>query len=145
MYDRNAHHRSELAKAESTLQALEEKLQHIRSMLAERTAERGELEARHHSLNVTGDINKLMSLKSHSIGLDKTIAELKASEAECVQRIESSRRYLYTLYVRLERLRQEAAALSRKASKPDQFPNISEEEMATLRRVKLQIQAIEGE
>ena len=145
MHDRNAHSRSELAKAESTLQALEEKLQHIRSLLAERKAERGDIEGRPQLLNATGDINKLMTLKSHSIALDKVIAELKASEAECEQRIESARRYLYTLYVRLERLRQEAATLTFKASKPGQSQNISAEELTTLRRVKLQIQAIEGE
>src|ERR1051325_2518029 len=109
MQDRKAHSRSELAKAESTLQALEEKLQHTRSLLAERKAELGDLDARPQMLNATGDINKLMTLKSHSITLDKAIAELSAAEAECAQRIESSRRYLYTLYVRLERLRQEAA------------------------------------
>ena len=145
MRDRNAHSRSELAKAESTLQALEEKLQHIRSMLAERKAERGDIEAQPQLLNATGDFNKLMTLKRHSIGLDKLIAELSASEAECAQRIESSRRYLYTLYVRLERLRQEAATLTRKVSKSGQLQNISAEELITLRRVKLQIQAIEGE
>lgn len=145
MHDRNAHSRSELAKAESTLQALEEKLQHIRSLLAERKAERGDIEGQPQMLNATGDINKLMTLKSHSIALDKTIAELKASEAECEQRIESSRRYLYTLYVRLERLRQEAASLSRKVSKSGKLQSISAEEQTTLRRVKLQIQAIEGE
>jgi uncharacterized coiled-coil protein SlyX len=145
MQDRNAHSRSELAKAESTLRALEEKLQHIRSVLAERRAERSDIESRPQSLNATGDINKLMTLKSHSIALDKAIAELVASEAECAQRIESSRRYLYTLYVRLERLRQEAATLTREASKPGQSQNISAEDMTALRRVKLQIQAIEGE
>jgi len=145
MQDRKAQSRSELAKAESTLQALEEKLQHIRSLLAERKAERGDLEARPQLLNATGDINKLMTLKSHSIALDKVIAELSASEAKCAQRIESSRRYLYTLYVRLERLRQEAAKLSRKVSKSGHLQNISAEELTTLRRVKLQIQAIEGE
>ncbi|HEX8186254.1 MAG TPA: hypothetical protein VF747_15930 [Blastocatellia bacterium] len=134
-----------MAKAESTLRALEEKLQHIRSVLAERRAERSDIESRPQSLNATGDINKLMTLKSHSIALDKAIAELVASEAECAQRIESSRRYLYTLYVRLERLRQEAATLTREASKPGQSQNISAEDMTALRRVKLQIQAIEGE
>lgn len=145
MQDRKAQSRSELAKAESTLQALEEKLQHIRSSLAERKAERGDIEARPQMLNATGDINRLMSLKSHSIALDKVIAELSAAEAECAQRIESSRRYLYTLYVRLERLRQEAAKLSHRVSKSGKLQNISAEEMTTLRRVKLQIQAIEGE
>ena len=145
MQDRNAHNRGELANAESALRASEEKLEHIQSMLAERKAEQRELEGRPQSLEATGDINKLMKLKSHSIALDKNIAELSASEAECAQRIESSRRYLYTLYVRLERLRQEAATLTLKASKPDQPQNVSAEEMAALRRVKLQIQAIEGE
>ena len=145
MQDRRAHSRSELAKAESTLQALEEKLQHIRSLLAERKAERGDIEGRPQLLNATGDINKLMSLKSHSIALDKIIAELSTAEAECEQRIESSRRYLYTLYVRLERLRQEAASLSPKVSRSGKLQSISTEEQTTLRRVKLQIQAIEGE
>jgi chromosome segregation ATPase len=144
MHDRNAHNRGELANAESTLRALEEKLAHIQSLLKERKAELGELDARPQSLAATGDINKLMTLKSHSITLDKTIAELTASEAECAQRIGSARRYLYTLYVRLERLRQEAATLTREASKLDQSQNISAEELTSLRRVKLQIEAIAG-
>lgn len=144
MYDKNSHNKGELAKAESTLRALEEKLEHIQSMLAERKAELSELESRPQSLAATGDINKLMTLKSHSIALDKTIAELSASEAECAQRIESARRYLYTLYVRLERLRQEAATLTRAASNLDQSRKVSIEELTTLRRVKLQIEAIAG-
>jgi uncharacterized coiled-coil protein SlyX len=144
MQDRNAHNRGELAKAESTLRALEEKLEHIQSMLAERKAEQGELEGRPQSLEATGDINKLMKLKSQSIALDKTISELSASEAECAGRIESARRYLYTLYVRLERLRQEAATLTRDASKLEQSQQIPVEELTTLRRVKLQIEAITG-
>lgn len=126
------------------MRALEEKHEHIQSLLKERKAELGELEARPQLLEATGDINKLMALKSHSIALDKTIAELVASEAECAQRIESARRYLYTLYVRLERLRQEAATLTREASKLDHSQKISVEELTSLRRVKLQIEAIAG-
>jgi chromosome segregation ATPase len=144
MHDRHAHNRGELANAESNLRALEEKLEHIQSLLRERKAERSELESRPQSLAATGDINKLMALKSHSISLDKTIAELVASEAECARRIESARRYLYTLYVRLERLRQEAATLTREASKLDHSRKISGEELTSLRRVKLQIEAIAG-
>jgi chromosome segregation ATPase len=144
MQDRNAHNRGELANAESALRALEEKHEHIQSMLAERKAEQRELEGRPQSLEATGDINKLMKLKSQSIALDKIIAELSASEAECAQRIESARRYLYTLYVRLERLRQEAATLTREASKLDQSQKIPVEELTSLRRVKLQIEAIAG-
>jgi chromosome segregation ATPase len=144
MHDRNANNRGELANAESTLRALEEKLAHIQSSLRERKAELSEIEDRPHLLAATGDINKLMTLKSHSIGLDKTIADLIAAEAECARRIESARRYLYTLYVRLERLRQEAATLTREASNLDQSQKIQSEELTSLRRVKLQIEAIAG-
>ena len=55
--------------------------------------------------------------------------------------IESARRYLYTLYVKLERLRQEAAAF---AVRSYAGPALPPEEQANLRRLHLQIQAITG-
>jgi chromosome segregation ATPase len=142
--NKNGMNRSELSKAEARLQELEAKLQHIRSILNERKAERLALETKPQILSATGDINKLMTLKSRSIALDKSIAELMASESECAERIESARRYLYTLYVRLEKLRQEAANLTASLSS-NRLPQEALPEIQTsLRRVKVQIEAIAG-
>ena len=143
MHD-NGINRSELAKAESTLQELEAKHQHISALLAERKAERQQYETQAQTIKSTGDINKLMLLQSRAFALTKAIADLAASESECAQRIESARRYLYTLYIRLEKLRQEAALLAEKSSSNGQGQNLLPEEQTSLRRLRLQIQAITG-
>src|SRR5215212_3112839 len=96
----NGHHNSQIAKAESALQELEAKVQHTRALLEERKAERLEIETQVMRIKSTGDINDIMMLQSHTFAMDKAIADLKASESECSQRIESARRYLYTLYVK---------------------------------------------
>jgi flagellar biosynthesis chaperone FliJ len=140
----NGHNRSQLAKAESALQELEAKLEHTKALLAERKAERLEIEAQVKNIKSTGDINKMVILQPRMFALDKTIADLKNSESDCLQRIESSRRYLYTLYVKLEKLRQEAATLADKSSLHDQEHNLLPDEQASLRRLRLQIQAITG-
>jgi hypothetical protein len=140
----NGHNRSQLAKAESALLELEAKLEHTRALLAERKAERLKTETQVKTINSTGDINDMMMLQSRTFALDKTIADLKHSESDCLQRIESSRRYLYTLYVKLEKLRQEAATLTDRTSLQDQGQNLLPDEQANLRRLRLQIQAITG-
>jgi flagellar biosynthesis chaperone FliJ len=138
----NGFNRSQIAKAESTLQDLEIKLQHTKALLAERKAERLRIETQVQTIKSTGDINKMIALQSHAIALDKTIVELVSSESECANRIESARRYLYTLYVKLEKLRQEAATLSERYSPFGQ--TAKPEEQAALARLRLQIQAITG-
>ncbi len=140
----NGHNRSQLANAESALQELEAKLGHTRALLAERKAERLKIETQVKTINSTGDINDMVMLQSHTFALDKIIADLKTSESDCLQRIESSRRYLYTLYVKLEKLRQEAATLADKSSVYGQEHNLLPDEQASLRRLRLQIQAITG-
>ncbi|HKS42828.1 MAG TPA: hypothetical protein VJX74_19610 [Blastocatellia bacterium] len=133
-----------MAKAESALQEMEAKLEHTKALLAERKAERIEIETQVKNIKSTGDINKMVILQPRMFALDKIIADLKNSESDCLQRIESSRRYLYTLYVKLEKLRQEAATLADKSSLHDQEHNLLPDEQASLRRLRLQIQAITG-
>jgi uncharacterized coiled-coil DUF342 family protein len=140
----NGHNNSQLAKAESALRELEAKLQHTRALLEERKAQRLEIETQVTTIKSTGDINDMMMLQSRTLAMDKAIADLKASESECAQRIESSRRYLYTLYVKLEKLRQEAATLAGKSSLPNQEQTLLPDEQSSLRRLRLQIQAITG-
>src|SRR5437867_2531719 len=98
--------RGELAKAQLILEEAEAKLERLHALLAERRTQRVEVEANIQGVAPTGDMDKLVTLQSRAVLLEKTIGELGASEAECAQRVESARRYLYTLYVRLEKLRQ---------------------------------------
>jgi chromosome segregation ATPase len=140
----NGHSNSQLAKAESALRELEAKLQHTRALLEERKAQRLVIETQVTTIKSTGDINDMMMLQSRTLAMDKAIADLKTSESECAARIESARRYLYTLYVKLEKLRQEASMLASKSSAPNQEQNLLPDEQASLRRLRLQIQAITG-
>ena len=140
----NGNNRSELAKAESTLQDLEAKHEHTKTLLAERKAERLQLESQVQTIKSTGDINKMIALQSRVIALDKTILDLRYAESDCAGRIEAARRYLYTLYVRLEKLRQEAATLAEKSSVIERGQKPLPEEQAALARLRLQIRAITG-
>jgi chromosome segregation ATPase len=140
MLPRNSHN-NQLAKAEATLQELEAKLEHTRAILAERQRERQQMQAMERRLRDTGDINKLVKLQSRLYSADKAIQELKNNEADTERQIESARRYLYTLYVKVERLRQEAAAFTYKSLGEQQ---LLPEELSNLRRLQLQIQAITG-
>ena len=144
MADSSTNNRSELATAESTLQGLETKLEQITALLRERRAERREMDVQIQAAAAAGEIDKLMSLQNRTVSLDKTIDEMIASEAECSQRIESARRYLYTLYVRLERLRQEAAEISMRISFIEGSHTLRLEDQTSLTRVKMQIAAITG-
>src|ERR1044072_744811 len=130
----NGHNKSQLANAESALQELEAKLGHTRALLAERKAERLDIETQVKNIKSTGDINKMMILQPRMFALDKTIADLKTSESDCLQRIESSRRYLYTLYVKLEKLRQEAAMPTDGSSFHGHEHNLLPDEQTSLRR-----------
>jgi hypothetical protein len=73
------------------------------------------------------------------------IAELSAAEDETTQRVESARRYLYTLYVRLERLRQEFSGLMRMLAAVDQGESVPADVQTSLGRIKIQLKAITGE
>lgn len=144
MADAGTHNRSELAKAESTLQGLETKFEQLSALLRERRSQRRDMDVQIQAAAAAGEIDKLMLLQSRTVSLDKAIDEMAASEAECAQRIESARRYLYTLYVRLERLRQEAAELSMRISYIEDSQALRLEDQTSLTRVRMQIQAITG-
>ncbi|HSE98052.1 MAG TPA: hypothetical protein VLD57_07245 [Blastocatellia bacterium] len=144
MAESSTNNRSELAKAESTLQGLETKLEQISVLLRERRAQRRDIDAQVQAAAAAGEIDKLMALQSRTVSLDKAIDELVASEAECAARIESARRYLYTLYIRLERLRQEASELAMRITLFEESQAAKVEERTSLTRVKMQIAAITG-
>jgi len=145
MLERTAANRGELAKAQLTLQEAEAKLERVVALLTERTSERLKLADLIRDTAATGDMDKLIALQSRAGLVDKTIAELRANEAECARRVESSRRYLYTLYVRLEKLRQEFSLLMRRLASLDQGENIPMEVQTNIGRVKIQLKAITGE
>ncbi len=141
MLPRNSHHNSQLAKAEATLQEMEAKLLQTRAVLEDRQSERQQMQAVERKIRDTGDINKLVKLQSRVFAMDKAIQELKGREADAERQVEAARRYLFTLYVKLERLRQEEAAFAVRSHSELRLPP---EEQANLRRLQLQIQAITG-
>lgn len=145
MLERNAPNRGELAKAQLTLQEAETKLERIVALLAERRQERHDLGTHIQEVAATGDMDRLVDLQNRAVAVDKMIAELSAAEEECTQRVESARRYLYTLYVRLERLRQEFSGLMRTMADVDQGGNVPADVQTSLGRIKIQLKAITGE
>jgi len=146
MLDRNGPNRGELAKAQLTLQEAEEKLDRIQNLLSERKVERQDLEGYIiRETAATGDMDKLVELQKRAVMVDKTIAELQAGETECTQRVDSARRYLYTLYVRLEKLRQEFSGLMRSLASIEQGESVPAEVQTSLGRIKIQLKAITGE
>jgi serine phosphatase RsbU (regulator of sigma subunit) len=141
MLPRTSHHKSQLAQAEAALQEMEAKLQQTRAVLDDRKREHRQLQAMEQKLRDTGDINKLVKFQARAFAMDKAVQELKVREVEAARQVEAARRYLYTLYVKLERLRQEAAAFTvRSHTESALLP----EEQANLRRLQLQIQALTG-
>ncbi len=145
MPERVGQNHGELAKAQSTLQELETKLDHLRGLLAERRAERHDVEKLNQEIAATGDMDKLVAVQSRVVLIEKDIAELLGAEADCGQRIESARRYLYALYVRLERLRQEYSGLMRRVASSDQVEGVPADVLTNLGRIKIQLKAITGE
>ena len=145
MFERTVPNRGELAKAQLTLQESEAKLERIVALLAERRSERLELEAEIQDTAANGDMDKLVDLQNRAGVVEKTIAELRTAEAECARRVEAARRYLYTLYVRLEKLRQEFSGLMRKLAAIDQGESIPAEVQTSIGRIKIQLKAITGE
>jgi len=145
MNERVGQNHGELAKAQSTLQELERKLDHVRGLLAERRVERHDAEKLNQEIAATGDMDKLVAVQSR-VGLaEKAIAELLGAEADCAQRIESARRYLYAVYVRLERLRQEYSGLMRRIASSDRVEGVPSDVLTNLGRIKIQLKAITGE
>jgi len=145
MFERTGPNRGELVKAQLTLQESEAKLERLVALLAERRAERLDLETHIQEAAATGDMDKLVDLQNRAGVVEKTIAELRAAEAECARRVESARRYLYTLYVRLEKLRQEFSGLMRRLAAIDQGESLPAEVQTSLGRIKIQLKAITGE
>ena len=135
---------SELTRAESSLKEMEARLERTRSMLEEHRANRFEIEGQRHILERTGDINRLMAVKQRSLALDKSIKELRRSEAESLERIESAKRYVVGLRERLDRLREEATSLSQKLEADEVPPEVLPQVQTTLRRVKMQIEMLAG-
>lgn len=135
---------SELNRAEATLKELEARLERTRGILEEQRADRFEIEGQRHTLEKTGDINRLMEIKQRSLALDKSIKDLCRSEAETLERIESAKRYLIGLRERLSRLRQEANSLSEKLQADEVPQEVRPQVQTTLRRVKMQIEMLAG-
>ncbi|HSO76839.1 MAG TPA: hypothetical protein VLU47_18580 [Blastocatellia bacterium] len=135
---------SELTRAESTLKEMEARLERTRAMLEEQRSNRFEIEGQRHTLERTGDINRLMEIKQRSLALDKSIKELRRSEAESLERIESAKRYVLALRERLSRLRQEASSLSEKLEADEVPLEVRPQVQTTLRRVKMQIEMLAG-
>lgn len=134
----------ELIIAESMLMKSEKELQEIRRLLEERRSELHDLDSDPHRMDQSGDINRLLGMKLRSVELQKSINDLAAAEAESVERVESARRNLYSLYIRLERLRQEAATLNAKLSLDDLSEDNRQQERRNLMRLRVQIEAIAG-
>lgn len=139
------HIRSELERAETTLKEMEAKFEDLRCLMEERKAEKAEIENKRHTLEATGDINKLMTLKRRSISLDKLIGDLTVSEHDCLQRIESAKRYLEGLQARLNKLSQEASDLSEKISRGEVPSELLPQIKSSLKRVQMQIESLTGE
>lgn len=134
-----------MAKAQLTLQESEEKLQRIVTLLAERMVERQALENEIRETAATGDMDMVINLQSRFNLVEKTITELRTTEAECSGRVESSRRYLYKLYVRLEKLRQEFSLLMRRLASMEQGESVPLDVKSNIGRIKIQLKAITGE
>jgi predicted nuclease with TOPRIM domain len=140
----NGRNAGEIAKARGMLEAQQTKLQQIRSAMQETKSEMLELDLRHHNLQATGDINKMMAIKSRSIALNKSVSGLTASEAECRQRVESMERYVETLNKKLEGLRHEASRLAEEIGVDGVAPDVKAKLHSLASRIKMQIEALEG-
>jgi|HubBroStandDraft_6_1064221.scaffolds.fasta_scaffold133311_2 hypothetical protein len=139
------HNQSEIAKAIVMLQALRAKMEQIRSTKAEQMAEMHELDRRHHTLEATGDINRMIAVKSRAVALKKSVAVLAASEIECAGRIKSVERYLETLNRRLEGLRREATSVAEKLTDQGLAGEVVAGLQTASRRIKMQIDALAGQ
>jgi chromosome segregation ATPase len=139
------HNQSEIAKAEVMLQGLKAKLNQIRAHKAEQTAEMQELDLRHHVLQATGDINRMIAVKNRSMSLKKAVAALNTAETECLQRIQSVERYLETLNRKLDGLRKEANSVAEKLNDQGLAGDVIAGLQTAGRRIKMQIDALVGQ
>jgi chromosome segregation ATPase len=135
----------ELVRAQSNLRDLETKLEHLRVLLAERRNERRTVELRIQEIAATGDMDGLVALQSRAVAVERNVIELASAEAECSHRVESARRYLYTLYVRLERLRLEFSSLMQRIATAATGDLIPPAVLTNVGRLKIQLKAITGE
>jgi predicted nuclease with TOPRIM domain len=140
----NGRNLGEIAKARGMLQAQQTKLKQIRAAMHETKSEMLELDMRHHDLRATGDINKMMAIRSRSMTLKQSVDGLNASEVECLHRIESMERYLETLNKKLEGLRHEAQRLAEEIAVEGVAPDVKTKLQSLSSRLKMQIEALEG-
>src|SRR5215472_16236541 len=133
----------EIAKVRGMLKAQNVRLQQLRDAIEEKKAEKLDLDLRHHKLEGTGDINKMMVLKSRSTTLGKSIADLSAAEAEGLTRIRSLERYLETLDRKSESLRHESDSLNEKLA-IEESSEVRGKLQTLISRLKMQIEALEG-
>ncbi len=145
MRERVAQNRGELVRAQLDLHELEAKLEHLHGLLAERRNERLIVELQIQETAATGDMDKLVALQSRAVMVERNVAELSAAETECARRVESARRYLYTLYVRLERLRLEFTQLMQRVASAATGDLIPVAVLTNIGRLKIQLKAITGE
>ncbi|HXU37206.1 MAG TPA: hypothetical protein VN937_12660 [Blastocatellia bacterium] len=145
MQERVAQNRGELVRAQLDLHELEAKLEHLHGLLAERRNERLIVELQIQETAATGNMDKLVALQSRAVMVERNVAELSAAEVECARRVESARRYLYTLYVRLERLRLEFTQLMHRVASAATGDLIPPAVLTNIGRLKIQLKAITGE
>lgn len=145
MQERITQNRGELVRAQLDLQESETKLEHLRGLLAERKGERRVVETRIQEIAATGDMDGLVALQSRAVMVERNVAELSAAETECARRVESARRYLYSLYVRLERLRLEFTQLMQRVASAATGDLIPAAVLTNIGRLKIQLKAITGE
>jgi chromosome segregation ATPase len=140
MRDRVSQTKSELTIAESVLREAEIQLREINTLLEEKWAERRSLDPLMKVAASAGQMDRLLQLKSRVTQIDRSIAELGRSGAQCLKRLESAKRYLDTLNVRLETLTKEAEKLNARIKRQTKSLTAP----LKLSRVNIQIEAIKG-
>lgn len=140
MRDRVVQTKSELTIAESVLKEAEGQLKEINTLLEEKWAERRALDPLMKAAASAGQMDRLLEMKSRATTLERSIADLGKSGAQCLKRLESAKRYLDTLNTRLETLRKEAENLNARIKRQTKSLTAP----LKLSRVKIQIEAIKG-
>lgn len=134
----------ELGQARAMLHSHQAKLDQVRAQINEKKSEMREIDHSHHVLEATGDINRMMAIKSKSIALSKDLSMLSTTEAETVERVASVNRYIETLKRRLESLQKEESALAEKLSSDDLTPDARATIVTLTSRLRMQIESLEG-
>jgi hypothetical protein len=145
MIEAGRRNQSETSKAREMLKAQQGALQQIQAKLGETRREIHELDARHHELEATGDINRMMAVKQRSIALNRSIGGMLVAEAECLKRIESIERYIATLASRLQGLRREYKRLVRELATEDLSGEVKAKLESLGNRVRMRIEALDCE